>query len=148
MGENVKVTLEGGAELDRALRAIDATAAGEDLEAAVLAGAEPILEQAVGAVHSVSGLLASSLIAETVEKDRDHVTVLVGAFGAPHAHLVEYGHQLVKGGPLDRGGAVVGHVPAHPFLRPAFDEQKEQAVEDLADTLRAKIEQAVGAGQP
>ena len=36
---------------------------------------------------------------------------------APHAHLVEYGHAMVT-----RDGRVVGHVPAHSFLRSARDE--------------------------
>lgn len=35
---------------------------------------------------------------------------------APHAHLVEFGHVLVT-----PKGKVVGHVPAHPFLRPAVE---------------------------
>lgn len=47
-------------------------------------------------------------------------TAIAGAF-APHAHLVEFGHDIV----VEKGGTVVGHVPAHPFVRPA-----EQAVRD------------------
>lgn len=35
---------------------------------------------------------------------------------APHAHLIEFGHAHV------RKGKVVGHVPPHPFLRPALTE--------------------------
>jgi hypothetical protein len=34
---------------------------------------------------------------------------------------VEKGHRVVRGGPLDHGGHVVGHVPEHPFAAPAFD---------------------------
>lgn len=65
---------------------------------------------------------------------------------APHAHLVEFGHRLVKvrrvGKTLrkDRRSGryrerdvivsrVVGHVPPHPFLRPAFDAQREAVVD-------------------
>lgn len=33
---------------------------------------------------------------------------------APHAHLVEYGHDIVS-----RSGKVVGRVRAYPFLRPS-----------------------------
>lgn len=36
---------------------------------------------------------------------------------APHAHLVEFGHAQVT-----HDGRVVGHVPAHSFLRAARDE--------------------------
>lgn len=50
---------------------------------------------------------------------------------APHAHLVEFGHALVKsrrtaGG---RTKAVIGHVPAYPFLRPAFDARKGEVLQ-------------------
>jgi len=57
---------------------------------------------------------------------------------APHAHLVEFGHRIVvggtvarkdgslKGGGKNRGaGRVVGFVPPRPFLRPAFQQNKE-----------------------
>lgn len=40
---------------------------------------------------------------------------LVVGFSAPHAHLIEHGHILVK---KDR---VIGHVQARPFLGPARD---------------------------
>lgn len=69
---------------------------------------------------------------------------------APHAHLVEFGHRSVHArheggvglvGPRKRKReefvktkrltpgpiAIGGHVPAHPFMRPAFDATKEQA---------------------
>ncbi len=45
---------------------------------------------------------------------------VAGAF-APHAHLIEFGHNIVVG----KNGNVVGHVAAQPFVRPA-----EQAVRD------------------
>ena len=35
---------------------------------------------------------------------------------APHAHLVEFGHQQIS-----KKGIVVGHVPAHSFLRTALE---------------------------
>lgn len=36
---------------------------------------------------------------------------------APHAHLVEFGHVQEN-----KKGKIIGHVPPHPFLRPARDE--------------------------
>ena len=46
---------------------------------------------------------------------------------SPHAHLVEFGHLLVK---KTKGGIVkvIGHVPAHPFLRPALDNAKRKII--------------------
>ena len=46
------------------------------------------------------------------------------------AHLVEYGHELV------RGGRVVGQVPAHPYARPAFEAGAQGALEAVADSLK------------
>lgn len=47
---------------------------------------------------------------------------------APHAHLVEFGHVLVRGGKRYQGGVEIGFVPAHPFLRPAVDKAWRRAM--------------------
>ena len=54
------------------------------------------------------------------------------------AHLIEFGHLLVKGGPLSNGGHVVGWVPAYPFMRPALESNVRATVEKVRDvTLEA-----------
>lgn len=50
----------------------------------------------------------------------DHVPALI-------AHLVEYGH----GGPKP--------APAHPFIRPAWEESREACIKAIRDTLEAGI---------
>lgn len=49
---------------------------------------------------------------------------------APHAHLVEFGHLLVL---KDKNGIVrvKGHVPAHPFMRPALDKARARIIAKL-----------------
>lgn len=47
---------------------------------------------------------------------------------APHAHLVEFGH----GGPAP--------APPHPFVRPAFDAQKETAFRIIREELGKAID--------
>lgn len=49
---------------------------------------------------------------------------------SPHAHLVEFGHILVL---KDKNGIVrvAGHVPAHPFLRPALDAARSRLIAKL-----------------
>lgn len=49
---------------------------------------------------------------------------------APHAHLVEFGHVLVK------KGKVIGYVPAHPFLRPAVQKRVEEAIERFGNAIQ------------
>lgn len=61
------------------------------------------------------------------------------------ANSVEYGHRLVKGGKsrvkksgmVAGTGRVVGHVPAHPFLRPAIDETAQAAIDAYGKTMWA-----------
>lgn len=47
---------------------------------------------------------------------------------APHAHLVEFG---------------TVNMPAEPSLRPAFDNGKEKALDEMTERLRVGIEKAV-----
>ena len=55
---------------------------------------------------------------------------------AAHAHLVEYGHALV------RSGKVIGHVPAHPFWRPAIDANFQGVLSDVTKGLNQLVEEA------
>lgn len=111
--------------------------------------------------------LADTIGARTVELDAAHAVVHVGS-SAPYAHLVEFGHQIVARGPTrrrvsitrvsasgrvtrgralevdplaprHRPGAATGFVPPRPFLRPAFDESREQVIAKIADIMGRKI---------
>lgn len=62
------------------------------------------------------------------------------------AHLVEYGHRLVKGGASRVGargaegpGREIGDVPAHPFLRPAFEASSQKVLDKFAEALRERL---------
>lgn len=60
---------------------------------------------------------------------------------------LERGHLLIKGGKrggprsarVNVGGKVIGHVPAHPFIRPAFDAHWREAVTALSQQLGAEM---------
>lgn len=86
-------------------------------------------------VHSISGNLVSS-IEKKITKGRSELkgSVKAGGVKAPHAHLVEFGHRL-----LNENGEVIGDVPAHPFLRKAY----EKHVGDLLRSLRHAIDRAI-----
>ena len=72
---------------------------------------------------------------------------LIGAGTATSYVLrwLEYGHLLVKGGHAKNAthgggkGKVIGHVPAYPVLRPAFDVYWKDALHAVALGLQTQI---------
>ena len=50
---------------------------------------------------------------------------------APHAHLVEFGHVMVKNGKV-----LPGSVPAHPFLRPAVSKRLQEAIQRIGRAIQ------------
>ena len=154
----VTADVEGGKELNRKLNAIAESMQAPVLEDAVLEGVAPFLDAADARVPRKQGDLAASLGANIVDSDQDHADAVAGALGSPKAHLVEYGHLQVVGGKVSRAktaagialaklsgnfaGQVVGHVPAHPFLRPAYDETRQAMVDEVRDKIREAVEAA------
>jgi HK97 gp10 family phage protein len=55
---------------------------------------------------------------------------------APHDHLVEFGHDLV------RNGKKVGQVKEHPFFRPAVIAKKAEVEKHVVDGLNKLLEEA------
>lgn len=58
---------------------------------------------------------------------------------APHGHLVEFGHAIVKGGKAGRGGQNIGWVPAKPFLRPAYEASVTRIGQAMIDRGRERL---------
>lgn len=133
MSDRFVMGVTGGQELIQKIGELTDALADEALQEAAFAGAAPILTAAVDNVPERTGLLKSSMSAEITAADRDHATVAVGSEGVFYAPFVEFGHATPKG----------GHVPARPFLRPAFDEQVDEAARDVGDDLRQRIVQVV-----
>lgn len=50
-----------------------------------------------------------------------------------HAHLVEFGHVLVK------NGKAIGHVPAHPFINPSVEEERPKYIKEIKDAVKGAI---------
>jgi HK97 gp10 family phage protein len=66
------------------------------------------------------------------------------------AHLVEYGHRLVKGGKsrITARGAVgsgreIGEVRAYPFLRPAYEASAQNVLVAIAESLWKRLKECV-----
>jgi HK97 gp10 family phage protein len=100
-----------------------------------------------------TGLLAEMCASTVRVNDRMGGTATVN-FGSEGyvARLVETGHRIHKRvgtkGKLPKPGTEansnvdVEHVPAKPFMRPAFEEKKDEAIAAFAETLADVVEQA------
>lgn len=134
--------------LDRKLGKLAKLASADVLENALQAGAQPIRNSAIDKAPYLTGTLRRSLHTETVEKRGKKVRVLVGT-NLEYAAMQEFGGTVTpkqaKMLAFEVGGKLVFAkrvtIPAHPYLRPAFDEQKGEAVKQfrlaVADQVRA-----------
>lgn len=86
-----------------------------------------------------SGRLSSRFKQLQLKRGRKIATTLRRA--TQYAHLIEKGHRNVKGGALNKGGRVVGQVPAHPFLQPALVASGERAISAYQRKIKQGIEQ-------
>ena len=90
-------------------------------------GGRHIESAAKANVNSISGDLAGSIHTESKNgATKKSVAVVAGGIAAPHAHLVEFGHRQVS-----KDGKVGDDVPAHPFMRKAFEQYKAQLIARL-----------------
>jgi Bacteriophage HK97-gp10, putative tail-component len=158
------VTIEGFPELDATLKSLIEERGEQILRKALRAGGElmqaAVIERAPMRTDGLGGgkqnaqnpaydLPAGALKSDiklTVRRDRDDnsltATIRPGKYSAPVAYWLEYGHQIVRGGRY-RGakgkGQVIGHVPAHPFIRVAHDETEGAALAAVEETIATEI---------
>lgn len=64
------------------------------------------------------------------------------AVNAPHAHLVEFGTNERH----HKSGKSVGRMPAHPFIRPAWDGTSMEALGTIRTTLASEVARAAKEG--
>lgn len=134
----MSIELQGLRELKTALDDFTTDVQDKAVVASLRKGARPIAKDMRARVPVKSGRLKKSIGTRTKKRGRSAKSVLVGSKKTPYAHLVENGHALV------RKGKVYGHVPARPFLRPAFDTQKEAAAVAIRDELRRQVNKLAG----
>ncbi len=145
--------VQGLAELDAKLAELDNATAGKALFSALNAGATPMVKAAKAkaaiAAHQHNmqygggyvvvdpGLLKSSIKKRRLTKGEHAIAVEQGAavavyIGKGNGGLYpRYWHFLEDG---------TAKMAAVPFLRPAFDENKEAAVQAFADKLKKNID--------
>jgi len=109
----------------------------------------PVLDEKNAGSNALEPNALKTGIGLRVEPVRDGLVI---AFIGPKrgtrrvAHLVEYGHRLIKGGKsyvtaagAQGPGKLIGEVPAHPFLRPAFETSWQRSIEAFAAELKVQL---------
>lgn len=127
MPGNVKFTISGAAELERALRTLGPRVAGNVSGRALRAMAKPIVQRARELVPVDTGRLKKSITTKLHRMRGGQRTIDIG-FKRPtsrRAHLTEYG---------------TAHSAARPFMRPALDENAARALTEMGRVLGEAIE--------
>lgn len=143
------IRVEGLREIGEAMRLLSGDMATRVAGQATGAGAQVIKKRAIRKApeseepHKLEGVvvnpgnLKKNIVAKKVsKKDLGDLTA---------AHIVTVRGKRKDGyaaryGRLQEFGTV--HHPAHPFLRPAFDEGKTEAVEAIVKRLRKRVQKA------
>lgn len=143
MPKTVTVKVEGLADLQKRLLSLSEDMQGKIARAASAAGAVIIKNAAIRKAPMDTGNLKKNIIVKRLPKGEadytsQHIVTVrkgkktkkqreAGLKDAFYAGFVEFG--TVK-------------MPAKPFLRPAYDENKEKAVQAMKDRLEARIKKA------
>lgn len=136
MAETVEIDLSEINAFGRQLQRLPDAVSQNILERAVLAAGDPIIVDAKSRVRRKSGKLANAIRTRVTYRSRDKVEAVVGPKGVPYAHLIEYGHAIV------RNGRIYGSVPAYPFMRPAFDRNLPLAADRMLGVIGPELEAA------
>jgi HK97 gp10 family phage protein len=158
--DGISIDIEGLSDLQAKLDDLSTKAAEKAIRAALKAGAAveqaAIIERApvkdgTGGVLP-EGALKSDIVVRISRDDQGTIIAVVGPAKLTKwiARLVEYGHRNVRGGVsrlLRNGrskgpGSHIGDVPAHPFIRPAYEASRQEVANAICTTLVTEIEAA------
>jgi len=138
----VSVQVHGLAELERALMQLPEAVAGKALRSALYAGTASIKKEAASLIPTGStahyvGRKKKGRLAQpgNLRKGLRIVRMRTGKYSAQYAITFS---KLAFYGVFHEFGT--NKMPAHPILRPAFDNKKEQALERIKEMLAANIE--------
>ena len=148
MPRQQRVEVDGLRALGQAMKALGNEVGTRIARSATAAAAKPVRREAVARIVSSpsvdTGSLRDAVIVkragkgETTGLTSEHLVTVRGrgkpfnkkgqkVARAPHAHLVEFG---------------TVNMPAEPFLRPAFEAKKREAVDEMSKALQRGIDRA------
>lgn len=152
-----KLKVEGLRELEKLLEQLPAAAARRTSRAAMMVALEPVAATArslaprgdepknarMADTIGVSDKLTKRQAREARRLFREgvgrHVQEVYVGVAHPVAHLVEFG----SGPRRHKTGKSTGVMPAQPFMRPAWDQNRQAVLESLAQHLRDQIEAVI-----
>ena len=109
----------------------------KNLTEGVMNAADIVKEDAADNIHRVEKRgwsMQDHITTELIESTPDFVRVRIGPDKKAFWGLfVEFGHALVRG--KGKNKAVVGHVPPHPFLRPALEENSDEIIKAIQKSI-------------
>ena len=138
----MKVRVKGMEESSAQLNMMPREISGAHLREVALEGAEVIRAEAEknARERKVTGTLAGDIHTEIAKESvGSRVVVHIGPGKKGwYGRLVEMGHAIVRGTrKADR--KVIGHVPPHPWLRPALDTKKREAQEVMIRAFKRRL---------
>lgn len=146
MSFEVEIDVEGLAEAARRIRSVMSALESEDVEKVLVKGAEVVGRQVRANIRSMTKRRSGRLLsAVKISKGKRRGKLFATAFTAmdrkkaPHSHLVEYGHRVV------RNGQVVGHAAPRPFFRAAVDQTRAEVGRIVNEGIAQLIEKAARA---
>jgi len=126
MAVAASIEVRGLKELERKLRRLPEAVAGEALKRAMEKAAEPLEKSMKDKAPVKTEALKKSVQTDTVKDSRSEVQVNVGP-SKFYSHMIEFG---------------TTHSRAIPFIRPAFDAEKERVVRIFSSELKKNINKA------
>lgn len=142
----IRATITGDAELRAKLKRLQGNVNGQQMATALAAGGMLIVNTAKTKAPVITGTLRSSIHVggyTQLSDDFGHnprgadYSDLGGKTVTRSGASVQVGTNIEYGPPVEFG---TGRRSAKPFLRPAYDEEKNNAVQEVADTLRELVE--------
>ena len=144
MSASLKVI--GFKEMDALLQAIPRQLAGQGVASGMRRALQPVAaaarSYAPGSLSErirIAPTIKAGQQAQSLEKPGKGKRVMYVGATAPHAHLVEFG----TGPRYQKSGKYVGIMTPDPFLRPAWDANKDEVLANLAKAIRDEIEKAL-----
>ncbi|MBS0344763.1 MAG: HK97 gp10 family phage protein [Proteobacteria bacterium] len=140
---SVTLKIEGLSDLGKRLQTLSADMQGKVARAATAAGAVVIKNAAIQKAPEDTGNLKKNIIAKRLPKSETSLT-------SEHIVTVRKGKKTAKQKAAGIRDAYYGvfvefgtaKMTAQPFLRPAFDQNKEKAVDAMKNRLEARIKKA------